>query len=544
MKNNKQNSLAIKILIIVTMSLSFGKKMDAQMISTLVGNGTQTYDGDSIQATSTGLYGPTSIPVDLNGNSYIADPGTYRIRKVNNTSGLITTIAGNGTQGYNGDNILATSAFINTPMGICFNSNGDIYFADAGNNRIRKITVSTGIITTIAGTGVSGFNGDNILATSAEINSSWGLALDAAGNIYIGDIYNNRIRKVTVATGIITTIAGTGVSGFNGDNIQATSAKIGWSTGMAFDASGHIYFTDMTNNRIRKITISTGIITTIAGTGVGGYNGDNIPATSACVNYPVGLCLDNLGNIFFADMSNNRVRMITVSTGKITTIAGTGVAGYNGDSMLAPLAQLNLPYAVFIDHSGKIYIADYSNFRVRQITLPASLPIELVSFTATSAKNTVHLNWTTATETNNDFFTAERTQSNGIFTIAGTVKGAGNSNQEIKYGFDDKNPFLGQSYYRLKQTDHDGKFTYSEMIPVTIEHVGMHLAYPNPFAETINIVAKDVSYGIITDISGKVVKTFQDENAVSTCDLTRGMYFLVLYLKGGESSIRQKIIKG
>ena len=198
------------------------------------------------------------------------------------STGIITTIAGvGGTGGYNGDNINATSAKLNFPTGIGLDGWGNVYFADYENHRIRKVTVSTGIITTFAGTRTFGYNGDNKVASSAQLYNPISLALDGSGNVYISDFNNVRIRKVTVSSGNITTIAGTGHNGYNGDDIAATNAYLNRTRGLSLDGSGNIYIADTQNNRIRKVTVSTGIITTIAGTGVGGYNGENIVPTAA-----------------------------------------------------------------------------------------------------------------------------------------------------------------------------------------------------------------------------------------------------------------------
>jgi len=541
-KISRKLSLILKIKIMITLILFFSVRSEAQLISTASGNGIQGFNGDNIAATSASMFGPMGICSDSYGNTYIADAGAHRIRKITFATGIITTVAGNGTQGYNGDNIQADSAELDNPYNIAVDVSGNIFIADQGAHRIRKVTFATGIITTIAGNGTSGYNGDNIQATSAELNSPWGLALDASGNIYIGDVFNARIRKIIVSTGVITTIAGTGISGYNGDNIQATSAKVTWITGILIDAAGNIYFSDMSNNRVRKITVSTGIITTAAGTGVAGYNGNNIQATSSQIYGPMGLCKDSYGNIYFADVNNNRIRKITLATGIITTIAGNGTQGYNGDNIQAVAADLNLPYYVFIDNSNKIYIADYSNFRIRQVTINGSLPIELINFEVTPLLYSSKINWTTASEINNDFFTLERTPDGINYSIVNTIKGAGNSNQEINYSTDDSKPLFGLSYYRLKQTDYDGKFSYSKQIPLLFENTGKLSFYPNPCTDIINITG-DVSTGVITDISGKIVRTFQEEKSVSTSHLSSGIYFLTLQLKNGETVARQKIIK-
>ena len=220
---------------------------------------------------------------------------------MNSTTGIITTIAGNGIAGYSGDGGLATNAELNNPYGVAVDSNGNIYIADTNNNRIRKVNSTTGIITTIAGNGTAGYSGDGGLATNAELYYPYGVAVDSNGNIYIADTYNNRIRKVNSTTGIITTIAGNGTAGYSGDGGPATNAQLNYPYGVAVDSSGNIYIADTDNNRIRKVNSTTGIITTIAGNGNPGYSGDGGPATNAELYDPSGVAVDSNGNIYIAD---------------------------------------------------------------------------------------------------------------------------------------------------------------------------------------------------------------------------------------------------
>ncbi len=291
--------------------------------------------------------------------------------------GIINTVAGNGTYGYSGDGGVATSAELRDPEGLAVDIAGNIYIADLYNNRIRKVTATTGDISTVAGNGygvccTGGYSGDGGAATSAELYWPEGVAVDKASNIYIADTYNNRIRKVTAVTGIIVTVAGNGTAGYNGDGIAATSAEVNYPGALTVDTAGNIYIADTGNNRVRKVTVSTGKISTVAGDGTEGYSGDGGAATSAELYYPYGVAVDTAGNIYFADTRNYRIRKVTVSTGKISTVAGDGTSGYSGDGGAATSAEIN-PFGVAVDTPGNIYIGDADNERVRKVTASTGL---------------------------------------------------------------------------------------------------------------------------------------------------------------------------
>ncbi len=332
------------------------RKVSNGVITTVAGGGSSL--GDNGPATSARLNFPYGVAVDSVGNLYIADSENWRARKVSN--GVITTVAGNGTQGFSGDNGPATSAQLFIPSGVAVDSVGNLYIADTGNNRVRK--VSNGVITTAAGNGTQGFIGDNGLATSAQLYVPSGVAVDSAGNLYIADIGNNRVRKVS--NGVITTAAGDGARGFGGDNGLATGAQLFNPFGVAVDSAGNLYIADSGNNRVRKV--SNGVITTVAGNGAPGFGGDNGPATSAQLDDPSGVAVDSAGNLYVADSGNNRVRK--VSNGVITTVAGNGAPGFGGDSGPATSAQLDDPSGVAVDSAGNLYVADSKNNRARKVS--------------------------------------------------------------------------------------------------------------------------------------------------------------------------------
>ncbi|HXB39478.1 MAG TPA: T9SS type A sorting domain-containing protein [Bacteroidia bacterium] len=354
--------LFLTLLLALTSPIIFSQ---TQIITTIAGTGVGSYTGDNGPATSATLFQPSRVTFDAAGNLYIADNLNNVIRKIN-TSGTITTVAGTGTAGYSGDSGLATSATLSSPWDIDVDASNNLYIADASNNVIRRVDGITGIITTVVGTGAAGYTGDNGPAKSATLSFCSGLAIDGSGNMFIADANNNVIRKVNASTGIITTIAGNGTQGYTGDNGPAISAKLAYPVSMSIDANGNLYFADEVNSVIRKINTS-GIITTIAGTGAIGFSGDNGPATSAVLNYPWDAVADAAGNVYIADWQNSRIRKINTS-GIITTYAGSSSAGYSGDNGPATSAKLTGPTGVCLDNSGNLIIADWYNNVVRKVS--------------------------------------------------------------------------------------------------------------------------------------------------------------------------------
>jgi len=341
--------------------------LKAQVITTIAGKGVPGYSGDGGAATVAALYYPAGIVLDGKGNLYFADHSNSCIRKIN-SSGVISTVAGNGTSGYSGDGGPATGAQLCSNLwGIAVDNGDNIYIADKNNQRIRKVN-SSGIISTIAGTGTYGFSGDGGPATLARINGISGVASDNLGNIYICDQYNHRIRKIDTR-GIITTIAGNGSEGFGGDGGPATAAILNFPSNVFPDNLGNLYIADQANNRIRKINAS-GIINTIAGNGTTGYSGDGGQAINAAINYPGSVKVDARGNVYIADSRNYRVRKIDGS-GMINTIIGNGTAGFSGDGGLPALAEIDGPWDIAIDSSGIIYIGDCLNNRIRAVICAA-----------------------------------------------------------------------------------------------------------------------------------------------------------------------------
>ena len=339
-----------------------GPAQAGYIILTVAGNGSTGVLGDGGPATSASLYEPEGVAVDAAGNLYIADTNFNRIRKVS-ADGTISTVAGNGSDGYLGDGGPATIAVLNLPNEVAVDAAGNLYIADTHNSRIRMVTPA-GTITTFAGGGSGNGLGDGGPATSAMLYWPNGVLMSAGGTLYIGDTYDHRVREVT-SNGIITTLAGTGSQGYGGDGGPAASAQLNQPGGLAMDPAGNVYVADSGNNRVRKIA-PDGTITTVAGCGCAGPLGDGGPATSASLAWPSGVAVDAAGNLYIADYENNRVRRVDPS-GTIRTVAGNGMGGFSGDGGPAASAELWYPGDVAVDAVGDVFIADGGNFMVREL---------------------------------------------------------------------------------------------------------------------------------------------------------------------------------
>ena len=351
--------------------------MDARtaVITTVALNGFANLSGDGALAVNAGLSAPASVVVDASDDFIIADFADNCVREVNAQSGIITIIAGSGVAGYSGDGGSATIAQLNTPSGVYLDQQGNVYIADSSNDVIRRVDAQTNFITTVAGTGTAGYAGDGGLATSAQLNYPTDLAVDAAGDIFIADYQNQCVREVNARSGTITTVAGNGIAGYSGDGGGATTAELNYPAGIALGPTGDLFIADYANNRIRRASLQSGTITTVAGNGTGGYSGDGGAATNAELNMPSGVFVDQAGDIFIADSANNLVRRVDAGTGVIATVAGDGIAGLSGDGNAATSAELSYPLGVALDASGQIWIADSANNRIRQVAAPAAVQL-------------------------------------------------------------------------------------------------------------------------------------------------------------------------
>ena len=297
---------------------------------------------------------------------YFADVGNSRIRRVDLTTGVITTVAGGGA-GDPGDGGPATDAtFSSHPMRVAGDREGNLFVADAHHARIRRIDTAIQIIDTVAGCGAEGYSGDGGPAVRAMIASPHGTALDEHGNLFIADLKNDRVRRVDPSNGIITTVAGNGEHGYSGDGGPATEAMLASPIAVTVSHKGDLYIADHRNSRIRVVAAATGIITTVAGVGEQGFSGDGGPATQAAIFLPRDVALDSDGSLYIADGANNRIRKVD-SNGTITTVVGTGRTEFSDDGDPAHQASLSMPYSIALDPAGNLFVVDTGSYRVRRI---------------------------------------------------------------------------------------------------------------------------------------------------------------------------------
>ncbi len=387
-------------------------------IATIAGNGEPGHAGDNGSAVEACLNEPKSLALDGKGNLYIADAENHVIRRVDLASGLITTVAGrpekgNGASGparshapaededpfadpstsksekfvqladlsgtvryvvgagkagrFGGDGGPATQAMLNFPGAVAADRQGNLYIADTMNHRIRKVDTATGVIATIAGTGQHRSSGDGGPATAAALNEPAALAVDDRGNLYIADQSNNRVRKVDLNTGTITTVAGTGETGYTGDGMPATEAGLSGPSGLAIGPDGALYIADTFSGRIRRIDPATGLISTVAGDG-GEYRFSGLPNEfSTSLSRPYGIALDGAGNLLITDSDSHLLRRWDRKKKIITRMAGSGQAQFGGDGGDPLNGSLNYPFGVVVDGAGNVYIADTFNHRIRMI---------------------------------------------------------------------------------------------------------------------------------------------------------------------------------
>ncbi len=339
--------------------------------------------GDGLPAVQARLFAPSGIVLDREGNLFFSERSAYRVRRVDARTGTITTIAGNGERGYSGDGGPARAAKLNQLGGLAIDSAGDLYIGDLWNHRIRKVDLPSGIITTAVGNGTAGFAGDGGPATQASINGPFDIAFDAQSNLYFTDTENHRIRRVDARTQVISTVAGDGRWGFDGDGGPARAASFSRPHCVMIARSGDIIVCDSFDFRIRRIDATTGLVSTIAGNGYYGSGGDGGQATDASITWVGDFKFDRDGNLFFTDIANHRVRKIDLRTGTITAVAGTGRRGFAGDGGPAALGSFDLPDGLVIDTAGNLLITDHWNGRVRRIDARTGLLSTIAGSAAT-----------------------------------------------------------------------------------------------------------------------------------------------------------------
>ena len=511
----------------------------AQVVSTFAGSGLRG-STDAIGTAASFNY-PKAVAVDVDGNVYVADNGNNKIRKISPTK-VVSTFAGSGLNGSYDD--LGTAASFNSPLGIAVDAAGNVYVADTFNHKIRKISPA-GEVTTFAGNGSTGSTDG--MGTAASFSYPYSIAVDGGGNLYVSDGHNHKIRKISPA-GAVTTFAGSGAAGST--NGIGTAARFNFPYGIAVDGSGNVYVCDSGNNKIRKIS-PAGAVTTFAGSGTAG-SVDGI-GTAASFNNPSGITVDQSSNLYVTDYGNQKVRKIS-PTGEVSSYVGNGAVG-NTDG-IGTGASFNYPTDVAVDGSGNLYVADANNHKIRKVS-ETVLPVTLTGFTAKTVGNYTQLQWQTASEVNNKGFEiwreAERQEGGGQegFVKIGEVSALATHNmQPTTYTFTDKNPLRGANYYKLVQIDNDG--TTKTYGPITIKS-NLQLTDLKIYTTdkgvgvTLNILKAEETLFSVYNLNGKKLfsKTkFLDEGqnqVFMEYPLAKGVY--LLQLNGKTLDRRTKFIR-
>jgi sugar lactone lactonase YvrE len=495
---------------------------------------------------------PSAIVFDAQGNLYFADTGNHIIREYS-VAGVLTTFAGSGVEGYSGDNGPATAAELDSPEGLALDAAENLYIADSHNHCIREVA-ATGMITTVAGTGVAGFSGDEGQASAAQFDLPTALAFDSTGNLYVADTDNHRIRRIAVATSVITTVAGNGVEAFAGDNGPATAASIDSPNGLALDPAGNLYIADTHNGRVREVNAATRAISTIAGGGftagnVQAFGGDGGAATAAGLALPRGLTIDAAGNLYVADSANQRIRRISTS-GTITTIAGQGTEAFAGDGAPAVAASLDTPRAVAVSPAGLLTLADTENQRIRQLdALPAPGPdihtipwsvgttLETLSLSGPSlipyGSGTLGVTLTSASPVTGSV-TFQDTSGGAMITL-GTAPLAANGAGAEAASFSTAGLSAGaHSIVAIYAGDANHAAAQSSVFALTVTPLGI-VATPDPasilYGQAIPVLT-GVLTGVLPQDAGKVSAAF-NTNAVSLSPV--GLYPIAAALSGSAA---------
>jgi len=521
----------------------------AQYIYTYTGTGTNASNGDGGPAHLANIMGPRALSTDTVGNLFICDVTANVIRKVS-VNGIITTVAGNGTNGSAGDGGAATAAQLSMGGGggLYVDVAGNIYIGCTQSNKIRKVNASTGIITTIAGTGVAGFSGDGGPASAAKVNLPLGITADTAGNIYVADQGNYRIRKIDAA-GIITTIIGTGSNYYSGDGGPGTAARLSYPRDVTADRSGNLYIVDNGNNVIRKYVMATGIITTLAGNHTAGSAGDGGPATAAQLNCPARIVFDGSNNLYIADQTNNKIRQVNLLNGTINTVVATGTGAFSGDGGPSSVSNIWAPAGVAIARNGNLFIADANNRRVRLAPLSGAITITATSATSVTSGTPVSF---VANTSITSTYASLQWQKNGANVGTGATS------------YTDSLPSTGDVYTCLLNMTPDCGASFSDTSNAITVLVAGHRAsesttavaevndevvvriFPNPVHDQLNITATGVANGNVqVNVIDQLGRTVANQVAevtngqvaekVDMTSLPTGMYIITLTDNAGKT---------
>ena len=510
-----------------------------QNITTVAGNGTSNYYNSNSNVLTNGIGYPMQVAFDKSGGYYFGSYDLNRVFKVDN-NGTLSCIAGTGVAGFSGDNGLATLAQLRTPVYVAIDSSANIYISDCDNHRVRKIDHITGIITTYAGSGPVGsmngsYSGDSGIATNATFNAPFGLCFDSAWNLLISDSHNNRIRKVNAITHIVNTIAGNGITGFSGDNGLASNAEFYQPSGICFDNYGNLIIGDAENSRVRMIS-TTDTITTIAGNGSNVYNGDSILAVSAGLFRAYNVAVDKSNRVYVSDMVHNRIRMID-TMGIIYTVAGTGVGGFGGDNAPAINAQIYYCHGISFDECGNLYISDFANSRIRKVWFNTdTLPHSTVGITPNDTVITGTQVTTTAI-VNTGTITACQWVKNGIAT--GTTTSSYTftpTNGDSIYCIVTTRACTGRTYTDTTLVLH---ITVTGDAGVANTTNSIIHTYPNPVTDVLHVTTTELQHYVLHNLMGVVVLqgSLDKQNSIDMKAIPSGIYLLQLTNQEGQRTV-------
>jgi len=505
-----------------------------QTITTILGDGTDGGFSGAPDAFKAQII-PETLVMGPTGDYYIADGAYCDVRAVNiaNSSYIFAGVPSPDptavNRGYSANGTDASRTLFNAPFGIAVDAANNVYIADVFNNVVRKVDYNFKKVNNYAGTSAAGYSGDGAAATAAKLKTPYGITLDATGNLYIADAGNNVIRKVDVATQKISTVAGSNAAGDSGDGGAATAAKLNFPYGVAVDVTGNLFILDKNNSRVRKVTAATQNISTI-------FNNGHVLT---------GIAVDKAGNIFVSDSTSSTIIRIDKNNFTYQAVAGNGTKGFSGDGGAALQAKLNNPRGLYIDALDQIYVADAGNGVIRKVIM-GPLPVSFVNFTATRVNNSTLLQWATATETNNSRYYVERSNDGNKWGEVGNISGNGNTTQLHSYTYTDAQPLNGANYYRIKQVDADGKFSYSVIRTVVFNAAIATRIYPNPVVNTIVLEINSATettgdiavYGIngirVKALSQHLTKGLNRVTISSLGRLANGVYVIKLTTPAGE----------